>query len=252
MSQSNNPWLVYQDPPDRYPVTLFCFPYAGGNGHLFTEWQKHLPSCHLIGIELPGRGRRFAEPCLSRLDQVVEHCFEAIKRHLVKPFAFYGHSNGALLAYELAHTIHRRLGLVPEPIMIAAKRAPQLGPERALHQLPDEEFIEVLKTYQGTPQTLLDKQELMELYLPILRADFALSETYRYAPRPPLPTDALLIAGEDDAIAPPESVFAWQSLFSGQVRREQIPGNHFFLNRHPDQLSHLIHHHIRTTEHAYL
>lgn len=242
MNLKNPAWLVSWNRKTTPRMRLFCFPYAGGNGQIFKSWVDSLPDCiEVIGIELPGRGRRFSEPFIHDMGRAVDLLYESIKGYLNLPFAFYGHSNGALLVFELTKKIVSTLGISPKKVFIAAKRAPHLGPEYPLHTLNDQDFIEVIRGYKGTPLQVFANPELLELYLPILRADFALSENYIFTHQQPLAVEAVLIAGSQDQIASVEDVFAWGGLFCSPPDREIVVGDHFFLNTCENHLCNIIH-----------
>jgi medium-chain acyl-[acyl-carrier-protein] hydrolase len=234
-------WLVTWPRKSTPKIRLFCFPYAGGNGQIFKAWAESLPDfIEVVGVELPGRGRRFGEPFVDDINQVINDLYESIKSSLDIPFAFYGHSNGALLVFELTKKILERTGLLPRKVFIAAKRSPHLGREVPLHKLCDEDFIKVIRDYKGTPVQVFSNPELLELYLPILRADFALSENYVFLEQPQLSVDAVLIAGEEDEIASIDEVFAWEDLFVTPPDKEIVTGDHFFINSCQEHLFSLI------------
>lgn len=227
----NPAWLVSFRRKTVPDMRIFCFPYAGGNGQIFKSWADSLPdSIEVIGIELPGRGRRFSEPFIYDMGLAVDLLYESIKGYLDLPFAFYGHSNGALLAFELTKKIISKLGISPQKVFIAAKRSPHLGAEYPLHRLDDQSFTQVIRDYKGTPAQVFANPELLELYLPILRADFALSENYIFSDQQPLAVEAVLIAGNQDQIASVAEVFAWEDLFASPPDQEILVGDHFFLN----------------------
>lgn len=231
MSNRNPAWLISWRRETTPNIRLFCFPYAGGNGHIFKSWMDSLPDAiEVIGIELPGRGRRFSEPFIYDMTTMVDLLYDSIKGYLDIPFAFYGHSNGALLVFELTKKIMGKLGISPKKIFIAAKRSPHLGREHPLHKLCDRDFIEVIRHYKGTPLEVFANPELLELYLPILRADFSLSENYIFMDQQPLAVEAVLIAGTQDQIASVAEVFAWEELFASPPDKETVTGDHFFMN----------------------
>lgn len=241
MTPKNSAWLLSWLRNTTPSMRLFCFPYAGGNGQIFKSWINSLPeSIEVVGIELPGRGRRFSEPFIEDINTMVDLLYESIKGSLDIPFAFYGHSNGALLVFELSKKILSRLGMSPIKVFIAAKRSPHLGREYPLHRLCDQDFIKVIRDYQGTPLQVFANPELLELYLPILRADFALSENYVFVDQNPLAVDAVLIAGDQDKIARVEDVFAWEKLFVSPPHKEIVTGDHFFLSSCENHLCNLI------------
>src|SRR2546421_132109 len=134
-------------------LRLFCFPYAGGSSRLFYRWQEGLPaSVEVVPVELPGRGMRLSQPPFANLRPMVQAIVEAIAPRLDKPFAFFGHSMGALISLELARALRREHGREPVHLFVSGRRAPHL-PETLppMHDLPEAEFIEGLRGLNGTP-----------------------------------------------------------------------------------------------------
>jgi medium-chain acyl-[acyl-carrier-protein] hydrolase len=241
MQAPHERWFTRFSRQSRGQLRLFCFPYAGGDAQAFRNWPDDL-SCGIdvVGVTYPGRGKRFGEPLVHDLPDLVDALVQAMRPMLDRPFAFYGHSNGALVAYELARQVSLRLMRRPEFICLAAKRSPLLPPEAPLHRLPDAAFLDVVKSYGGTPDTVLQTPELLDLYLPILKADFALSETYRLSASTRLAVPCHLISGAHDTVTHPKDVEAWHPLFSGPVSEHRIPGGHFFLHTHRREVTQII------------
>ncbi|MBQ4844007.1 thioesterase [Pseudoalteromonas sp. MMG013] len=241
MMNNEDIWFLQRKQSKPVKQNLFCFPYAGGSGQMYLDWDDKVPDgCQVFGVEFPGRGRRFSDPLQANITDLVDMLYANIKSKLTRPFSFYGHSNGALVAYELAKKISRELGLTPKNLFISAKVAPQLGTEYPLHKLSEDEFIEVLKDYKGTPELVFNNPELLEVYTPILRSDFALSENYKFVEQGKLNTDIVILAGEDDEVVEPDNVFAWQALFNGKVRKELMRGDHFFVHSEETALINII------------
>ena len=214
-------------------LRLFCFPYAGGNAQVFREIAGLIePEIEVVGVDYPGRGQRFGEPPLHHLPDLVRDLAAGMRSLLDRPFAFYGHSNGALVAFELTRHITRTLYRFPEVQFLAAKRSPLLDVERAIHRLPSEDFIEVLHNYGGTSPELFKCREALELFLPVLRADFALSETYVMEDKTPLDVPFHGLAGASDALASVADVMAWKAMTRRHLTFHQLNGGHFFLLTH--------------------
>ncbi len=212
-------------------LRLFCFPFAGGNALNFADLSRAMPSdIEVVAVDYPGRGKRFSEEPQHCIRQLVSELARSIRPYLDGPFAFYGHSNGALVAYELACLLPQLYFRTPEQLILGAKRCPALGPENAIHTLPDDAFVNCLKDYQGTPEQVLSCPDLMSVFLPIIRADFALSETYQLPKRAPLNVPTLAIAGQDDELATRDMMQAWKSLIGASFDLCTLDGGHFFLN----------------------
>ena len=188
MSMQLSNWLM-RHPGTRRPFRLYCLPYAGGSGTVFLPWQDALRSdVEVCGIQLPGRGARLAEPPMTSIQQVAETLAQIIcLRDRDLPFAFFGHSLGGLVAFELARYCRRYQLPMPLMIIVSGSDAPQhRTPEKNLHTLPDDELLLALADYNGTPPEVLRHSELMSLALPSIRADFTMAANYVYQPSVPL------------------------------------------------------------------
>jgi medium-chain acyl-[acyl-carrier-protein] hydrolase len=224
-------WIPFRKPDPQSRLRLFCFPYAGAGALIFHKWSDALPrDIEVCPIQLPGRGTRLTEPPFTKLPGLVEALARVLVPLLDKPFAFFGHSLGALIGFELARQIRRQHGLHPVRLFVSAGRAPQI-PHRArpIHTLPDNEFLTELRRLNGTPRELLDHEELMEVMLPILRADFALYETYLYSAEPPLTCPISAFGGLQDRKVSASDLEAWRSQTSASFSLRLSPGDHFFL-----------------------
>lgn len=227
-----NRWLAHYRPLSAARIRLFCFPYSGADASLFYRWPESLPpSAEVCPMQLPGRGTRLSEPLFTSVEPLVEACGTALRPHFDRPFAFFGHSLGALIAFELTRWCRRNLKLEPVRLFVSGCGAPQL-PERetAMHHLPDAEFLEALRDLNGTPDAVLAQPELRELILPILRADFTICETYAYADEPSLACPVSAYGGLQDVHVGRERLEAWREQTSGPVQVRMFPGDHFFIN----------------------
>ena len=185
-------------------------------------------------MQLPGRDRRIAEPPYSDVKLLAQVTGEALRPFFDKPFAFFGHSMGALLSFELAHYLRAELGLSPQHLFASGRHAPQVeNPPPALSRLSKEELIKELHELKGTPPDVLEHPDLMELMLPVLRADFALGDTYTFEARPLLSCPITVLGGLRDS-TPRADLQAWGELTTGPFSLRMFPGDHFFL--HSDEL----------------
>ena len=226
-----NNWFLCFKPNPSASVRLFCFPYAGGMATLFRSWAQTLPNyIEVYAAQPPGRGGRISEPAFTHLGPMVESVGAAIKPHLDKPFAFFGHSMGALISFDLAHLLRAEGEPEPVHLFVSGRGAPHLRqPENHTFLLPDAEFIDEIRRLNGTPPEVLEHAELMELMLPLLRADFSVSQTYEYTPRAPLSCPMTVFAGLADA-ATREQLEAWGELTTSDFSLRMFPGDHFFLH----------------------
>ncbi|SEM89725.1 thioesterase II family protein [Lihuaxuella thermophila] len=237
-----NEWILSSHPKPHAKLRLFCFPYAGGNAVIYRSWPELFPQeIEVCPVQLPGRGNRLLEPPINRLDSLLEVMTEALLPLMNLPFAFFGHSMGALISFEFARYLRRNKGLEPVHLFVSAHRAPQIPRARSdIHQLPDQEFIQSLKKLNGTPEDALQNEELMKLLLPVIRSDFALCETYEYRRESPLGCPITAMGGSEDTGVPVEHVAAWKDHTVNTFAMQLFSGDHFFLHDHQKQLSELI------------
>lgn len=224
-------WFEHLLPAQKRDFQLFCFPYAGGNAQIFRHWQRRFsPDVDICLVHLPGRERRIGEPPFTRLTSLVEALADAMEPQLHRPLAFYGHSMGSLISFELAHELHRRYGIAPVAIFLSGHGAPPTSrTEPPSFTLSDEEFMARLEKYNGTPRELLHDPEAREFFLPLLRADFAVVDSYEYVPGPPLPCPITAYGGLQDPGVSVEHLQAWHKHTSATCKTRMFAGDHFFL-----------------------
>lgn len=224
-------WFGRVAPNPGATVRLFCFPYAGGNATFFRRWGAALPFAEVYAAQLPGHGSRLAEPPFKDLAELVEAAAEALGPHLDKPFAFFGHSMGAMISFELARLLRGGRGVEPLHLFVSGRRAPQLpSTSPPTHDLPEPEFVEELRRLDGTPREVLEHPELMELMIPILRADFSVCQTYRYEDGPPLGCPITAFGGTEDEDANREHLQPWARQTTSDFTLRMFPGGHFFIH----------------------
>ncbi len=220
--------------PDQ--INLLLLPYAGGGAGIFRGWEARLPArIHPVPIVLPGRGTRHGEELLHTWPALIDVLSRDMQRYLERPVAIFGHSLGALIALELAHVMRRSFGQEPVWLGVSACIAPSRRHRefKWLH-CPEDEFIQELRSLNGTPRELLDNRELLDLLLPILRADFHLAGVYEDQDRLPLTMPMLILGGAQDkeSSACAENLAAWRDETTGPARIEMIDAGHFFVDTH--------------------
>lgn len=230
-------WLVRPRPNPRAALRLVCFPYAGGSATVFRTWPDALPpEVELLAVALPGRDARTREPLVDRLTPLVASLADAIGPQLRAPFAIYGHSFGAMVGFGLARELQRRSLGQPVHLFASARRAPQLAERVPLHGLPAPALVAELRRLGGTPDAVFDVPELVEYFLPIVRADIAVSETEIIEPDAPLSCPITAMGGVGDERVSIDELEAWRAQTSGPFEREMYPGGHFFLHTDRDQV----------------
>ena len=234
---SSTGWLFSPSGVSAADLRLFCFPYTGGGVSAFSGWHKGFADVDVVCVQLPGRDGKRHEPPETDFSALIQRLADGIRHALDRPAVFFGHSMGGLIAFELARELRRRSWPLPVQLFASASRAPQFrfldSGERPLRSLPDEEFIRELQRRFGLTPEFAGNPELVELFLPLLRADLALCESYRHVPDAPFDFPISTFAGAEDTRVRSHHLAGWRdhtfATFSGRT----FPGDHFFLRRDP-------------------
>jgi surfactin synthase thioesterase subunit len=229
----DNPWFIRLRAQPQAKLRLFCFPYSGAGASLFYPWAEIMPgNVELLAVQYPGRENRIAEAPINQLAPLLDDLVIAIQNYLDKPFAFFGHSLGALVAFELARRLTDHSGTHLLHLFASSCYAPQLpDPTEPIYALPDAAFKAKLGGLNGMPAEVLENQELMSLLTPILRADFEVCETYQYQDADPLDCDMTAMGGLKDIHVPRSSLQAWQAQTTAAFTVRMFPGDHFYINQ---------------------
>ena len=212
-------------------MRLFCFPYAGGSAAVFREFARGLPDgLEVWAANLPGHGSRLGETPLQDMRQLADGVAQEVALLNELPFAFFGHSLGARLAFEAARALRRRGQDLPEHLFAAACAAPQLpASDRAWHTLADADLVRELSSHNGLPEALLAEPQVLALFLPALRADLALFETAVYEQERPFDFPITALGGNRDTLVSVKELEAWQEQSTRVLRLALFEGDHFFL-----------------------
>ncbi len=228
-----DPWIACPKPNPQARLRLFCFPCAGGTSSVFSTWPNSLPpDVEVCSVQLPGRGRRLIEPAFTRLSLLLQALVPILRPYLDIPFAFFGHSMGGMVSFEIARQLRRQNLPSPVHLFACSCPAPQIPIRKPfIHTLPEAAFIAELRyRYNAIPQMILHNDELMQLFLPILRADFAIIETYAYTNERPLDCPISVFGGLQDGAISYEQLEAWRNQTSRSFLLKIFPGDHFFLH----------------------
>lgn len=226
------PWLVRPRALPDARLRLFCFPFAGGGASTYRAWPQHLPAdIEVAAVQLPGREERLREAPIHNAADLCPQLAVALAPYLDRPFAFFGHSMGALLAFELTRTLRRACQPLPTQLFVSAHCGP-----RKPHCLPpvaglnDRELLRLLRRLGGTRNEVLDDSEVMRVLLPLLRADLGLCETYRYAADAALPCPISAFGGTLDDFVRRADLMSWKAETKSAFQTRMFPGGHFFLD----------------------
>jgi medium-chain acyl-[acyl-carrier-protein] hydrolase len=248
MAGSTNKWIVRNKTNPNASVRLFCFPFAGGGASIFRTWPSLLPAnMEVVAVQLPGRETRMREPLFTDVRALVPELLNALAPSLDMPFAFFGHSMGALISFELARALRKAGNAHLLHLFVSARSAPQVvNGEEPIYHLPTPEFINKLRQLNGTPDIILQNAELREMIMPILRADLALNERYVYTHEAPLDVPISAFGGLQDPRVRQADVAQWAAQTTKPFSLRMLPGDHFFLNTHQAALLQAIQQDLRT------
>ena len=225
------PWLICHKPNPQAIIRLFCFPHAGNGATSFVNWYKQLPdTVEVIIIQPPGRGSRLKEQPLTRMKPLTEAIAKELLPYIDKPFAFFGYSLGGWISFEVIRELRRQGYSIPVHLFIASYPAPQLPQSgKQLHQLPDSEFVERMRFNNGIPEEMIGNPKLMNLFLPVLRADAELSDTYNYHNEEPLNCPISVFGGTKDEEVSQDKLKEWCHQTRCSFKLQMFEGDHFFL-----------------------
>jgi medium-chain acyl-[acyl-carrier-protein] hydrolase len=217
-------------------VRLFCFPYAGAGPSVFNEWKSLLPeSVDLVGIVYPGRECRTAEPPARTLGELIEPLRAALQPYTDIPYAFFGHSMGAYVSFELARRLSRS-GNSPAHLFLSAAGAPHIAEPNLIHHLAPADFLRQLIRLNGFPREVFRDPQLLSYALPILRADFTACETYRFEADAPCQSPMTVFGGDNDTRVDRHRLEAWRQLAGVSFAIRTFDGDHFYLREHRQAL----------------
>lgn len=223
---------------DDARIRLFCFPHAGGGGSFFLPWSAALaPEIAVCPVVLPGREGRIREPAYQRMAPLLDALTDALLPYTDRDFAIFGHSMGSVVGYEFARRLEHEHGRRARCLLVSGRRAPHLPARRApLHALPEKDFAEDLRALNGTPPDVLADESLLRLFLPSLRADFAVNETYQPSGGPPLSCPVSALTGSADPEVTVEEMAQWRVTTVADFRLRVFYGDHFYLKSRPDDV----------------
>ena len=232
-ASARNPVSI-RSPNPAARLRLFCFPYAGAGAGAYRDWPQLLPGdIEVAAVQLPGREWRIQEAPFSDMRALAEDALESIRPYLDKPFALLGTSMGGTLVFELARLLRAEGARQPVCIMALAIGAPHLPEEKLFHNLPDEELLEEIAAFGVLAEEVTSHPELLELLLPVLRADCTAHETYDYQTGEPFDFPIWVYGGYGDELINKERLEAWAQHTTSVCRVHMLPGGHLFVDEMP-------------------
>lgn len=218
-------------------MRMFCFPHAGGSAQDYKKWLAYLPmDIELLVAQMPGRAERMQEKLCTNFNELIDSFLTAIIPFLDKPYFFVGHSLGGSIAFEVARAIRRIEHIMPTSMIIIGRGGPNIQESRPRYNAPDKEFIAYLKSQSGTDEKIFEDVEVLKFFLPIIRNDMMLADTYHnfYQKESPLSCPIHVFFGSKEADITQEMVAEWKYETSSNFTVEQFDGNHFFLHEQPE------------------
>lgn len=215
-------------------TSLFCLPFAGGSAQYYKSWeQEDLGPLSACAIELPGRGFRLRDPLVADFCDLVEELTDTLSNAVTPPYALFGHSLGALLAFEVTRALEKSGGPLPVHLFLSACRAPHVTRRiRPWHDLPEDDLIAEVVKLNGTSPESLEDPDIRAMMIPVFRTDFRLGEEYTYVPQAPIKIPISVFGGTSDPLVQPEELKAWSEHTSDFRGCHLFPGGHFYLNTH--------------------
>lgn len=231
-------WYVEYKKNPHASMRIFCFPHSGGGASTYFSWSNLLSlTVELISIQLPGRENRFYDHLTNDLEFIIDNLSQEFTYYKEKPFVVFGHSLGALIAYEFVKSVYQSYGIYPQYMIVSGAKAPHLPFRiKKLSQLEDEELLQELKNYGEINDALLQNEQILKMFLPIFRSDFSIGENYNYKETVVFPFDILALAGSDDPTVNKKEILGWSGYTSGNFEFRIFPGGHFFLKSHTEEI----------------
>jgi pyochelin biosynthesis protein PchC len=241
VATDDNPWLRrFHLAPTHSPGNprLVCFPHAGGAASSFLSFSRSLAAAlEVVAVQYPGRQDRRREPCLGSMTELADQVFPALKSLTDRPLALFGHSMGAIAAFEVARRLENEPGVSLVALFVSGRRAPSQCRAERVHQKDDAGLVAEIRALGGTDARILDDEELVRMALPAIRGDYQAIETYQYQDGPKLHCPIHSLVGVADPQATIEEVAAWKEYTTGRFTISVFPGDHFYINEHHVDIS---------------
>lgn len=218
---------------------IFMFPYAGGSASVFKKWQVYFKGFEVFAAQYPGRENRINEKPIDKFDEILSNLYDSISKFIFTGSRYYlfGHSLGTKIVYELVLKIKENKLRMPEGIIVSAGKAPCFKEENPIYYLEDDEFIKGINRFSGTPSEIIENNDIMKIFLPMLRADFILDETYVNPNITKIDVPILGLMGTEDKELTIEELLKWKEYTSQDFSYKYIEGGHMFINTNTEKVA---------------
>jgi surfactin synthase thioesterase subunit len=245
VSTHSNLWLRRFHPAPESRINLVCFPHAGGSASFYYPVSDALqPTLQVIALQYPGRQDRRLEPFLHTISDFADEAYLALKPLAGQPIAFFGHSMGATIAFEVAQRMKHHLGVSPVTLFASGRRAPSRHRDENVHQRSDDGLVAEMQLLSATDAQLLGDPEMLQMILPAIRSDYHAVETYRYSLGPKLSCPIIALIGDSDSRVTIDEAQAWDQHTTGDFELQTFSGGHFYLASHQAAVINLISDHL--------
>ncbi|WP_078393735.1 thioesterase II family protein [Shouchella patagoniensis] len=238
-----NKWFLKPNILGNQTLRIICIPYAGGSAAIYKSWEKLAgKDVQLYALQLPGRGGRYEEKPYTQMDNLVIDLFNEIRELFQEdtPYIIFGHSMGALIGYELVRVIRKNGLNMPKHFIVSAAAAPSTPRNGKTHKLSTQDLQNVLQDYNGTPNEILENLEMLEMFLPSIRADFELVEEYCYTQDCPLNCPITALWGTKDHLVNIREIEKWKYHTDKKFQIKQFEGDHFFIHNYTPDIVDLV------------
>lgn len=241
-------WLRRFHPAPGGRKRLVCFPHAGGSASFFFPMSRQLRGqVEVLAVQYPGRQDRLAEPPRTAIADLADEIAPAVRDLSAGPLAFFGHSMGAVVAFEVALRLERDAGRRLVRLFVSGRRAPSCYRDERVHHTDDAGLVAQMRQMQATDPAVLADPELLSMVLPAVRSDYQAVETYRHRPGTAVSCPVTVLLGTEDTLTTVDEAQAWAGHTSGAFELRRFPGGHFFLRDRPGEVVEAVTEHLATT-----
>lgn len=224
-------------------INLYCLPYAGGSANVYSRWRYYADkNIKVIPVELAGRGKRLGEPLYKSMQEAIDDVFNILTASSDEnSYALFGHSMGSSLVFELSHKMIQATKKEPVHLFVSGRCPPFHHEGKKLSLLPDNEFKKEVLDIGGTPKEIFENEELCDIFLPILKADYRIIDAFEHSQKNvKLDCGISVLNGREDKMTTLEKIQKWRDYTTGKTEIYEFDGGHFFINSYTEQIMDIV------------